>query len=76
MSEHCVSMTIRFRIDGIKVADFGLSVDVYSRNYFREKKEGEDEGEAPAKLPIRWMALASLNDGIFKRKRVFLGEIL
>ena len=66
-------MTIRFRIDGnfvIKVADFGLSVDVYSRNYFREKKEGDDEGEAPAKLPIRWMALESLNDGINEKTDV------
>ena len=52
----------------IKVADFGLSVDVYSRNYFRQRKSGEEEGETPAKFPIRWMALESLNDGIFTEK--------
>ena len=52
----------------IKVADFGLSVDVYSRNYFREKRDAEEEGETPAKFPIRWMALESLNDGIFNEK--------
>ena len=52
----------------IKVADFGLSEDVYSKNYFRERGDGEEEGEAPVKLPIRWMALESLNDGIFNEK--------
>ena len=52
----------------IKVADFGLSVDVYSRNYFRERRGGEEEVEAPVKFPIRWKALESLNDGIFNEK--------
>ena len=52
----------------IKVADFGLSVDVYSRNYFREGENREDEEEISAKFPIRWMALESLNDGIFNEK--------
>ena len=51
----------------IKVADFGLSEDIYSRNYFRQGKQRES-GEAPVKLPIRWMALESLNDGIFTEK--------
>ena len=45
----------------IKVADFGLSEDIYSRNYFRQ----DEDGEAPVKLPVRWMALESLSDGIF-----------
>ena len=49
----------------IKVADFGLSEDVYSRNYFRQV-QGE-EGSA-IKLPIRWMALESLLDGVFTEK--------
>ena len=52
----------------IKVSDFGLSVDVYSRNYFRERRDGEEEGEAPEKFPIRWMALESLNNGLFNEK--------
>ena len=39
------------------MADLGLSVDIYSRNYFRNKREGEEEEtEAPTKFPIRWMA--------------------
>ena len=52
----------------IKVSDFGLSVDVYSRNYFRERRDGEEEEEATVKFPIKWMALESLNDGIFNKK--------
>ena len=51
----------------IKVADFGLSEDIYARNYFRQGKQGED-GEASVKLPIRWMAVESLNDGVFSEK--------
>ena len=59
-----------FRIDSnnvIKVSDFGLSEDVYSRNYFRQGTDSEG-GEASVKLPVRWMALESLNDGIFSEK--------
>ena len=51
----------------IKVADFGLSEDIYRRNYFRQGTDCEDE-EASVKLPVRWMALESLNDGIFSEK--------
>ena len=51
----------------IKVADFGLSEDIYARNYFRQTGRVE-EGETPVKLPVRWMALESLNDGIFTEK--------
>jgi len=50
----------------IKVADFGLTKDIYARNYFRQahmKEEGEE-----VKLPARWMALESLVDGIFSEK--------
>ena len=49
----------------IKVADFGLSEDIYSRNYFRQGQV--DEGES-VKLPIRWMALESLLDSVFTEK--------
>ena len=46
----------------IKVADFGLSENTYNKVYFREK-----EGSG-VKLPIKWMALESLNDYIFTEK--------
>ena len=49
------------------MSDFGLSEDIYARHYFRQGKEGKD-GEAPVKLPIKWMAMESLNDGIFSEK--------
>ena len=55
-----------FRIDisgVIKVADFGLSEDIYSKNYFRQGKE-----DAEVRLPIKWMALESLQDGVFSEK--------
>ena len=46
----------------IKVADFGLSEDVYARNYFHQ-----EQGSA-VKLPIKWMAPESLQDGVFSEK--------
>ena len=49
----------------IKVADFGLSEDIYSRNYFRQEKDGNGSF---VRLPIKWMALESLLDGIFSEK--------
>ena len=54
------------RIDekyNIKVADFGLSEDVYTKNYFRQ-----DKFDNSVKLPFKWMALESLHDGIFTEK--------
>ena len=54
------------RIDekyNIKVADFGLSEDVYAKNYFRQ-----DKFDNSVKLPFKWMALESLHDGIFTEK--------
>ena len=47
----------------IKVADFGLSVDIHSTSYYRQGKEEEE-----TKLPIRWMALESIMDGIYTEK--------
>jgi len=44
----------------IKVADFGLSVDIYTSSYYRRRKN-----DASVKLPVRWMAPESTSDGIF-----------
>ena len=55
------------RIDSnnvIKVADFGLSEDIYAKNYYRQS----DTEECKVKLPIKWMALESLQDGVFSEK--------
>ena len=60
----------------IKVADFGLSEDIYAKNYFRQGKLGEEGGDQ-VKLPVRWMALESLNDGVFTEKTdVVSGSLL
>ena len=46
----------------IKVADFGLSEDTSGKNYFRQ------EETSGLKLPIKWMALESVEEGIFTEK--------
>ena len=64
-------VTIIVRIDEnfvIKVADFGLSEDVYCKDYFRQALSGNRQEEGVIKLPIKWMALESLSDGIFTEK--------
>ena len=52
----------------IKVADFGLSEDIYARNYFRQAHLHDREEEQTIKLPVKWMALESLHDGVFTEK--------
>ena len=49
----------------IKVADFGLTEDMYARNYFRHNKS---EGGGEEKVPIRWMAPESIESGIYNEK--------
>ena len=58
----------------IKVADFGLTEEVYARNYFRQMDTLERSGEGPVKLPVKWMALESLNDGVFSEKSDVVGN--
>lgn len=45
----------------VKVADFGLSRDLFSRDYYRV-----DNGKTP--LPVRWMAPESLENSVFTTK--------
>ena len=47
----------------IKVADFGLSEDIYTNTYYRQKK-----GDTAVKLPVKWMPPESIVDGIFTEK--------
>ena len=64
VSQHWVFIIIYDRIDSngvIKISDFGLTEDVYSRNYFRQARHG-------AKLPLKWMALESIKLGVFSEK--------
>ena len=48
----------------IKVADFGLTEDMYGSDYFRHRP-GKDEAEDEEKMPIKWMAPESLEDNIY-----------
>ena len=49
----------------IKVADFGLTEDMYVRNYFRRDKSEEGSEE---KVPIRWMAPESIENYIYNER--------
>ena len=49
----------------IKVADFGMSEDMYVRNYFRRDKSEEGSEE---KVPIRWMAPESIKEDIYNER--------
>ena len=56
---------VLFRIDEkgiIKVADFGLTEDMYSKNYHRQEKRQTGTEE---KVPIKWMALESIETHVF-----------
>ena len=46
----------------IKVADFGLSKSVYDQLYFRQ------DANDSVKLPIKWLAVESIEDGVFSEK--------
>ena len=52
----------------IKITDFGLSEDVFERNYFRQ-----GSGEEAVKLPVKWMAPESLSDCHFSEKSDVVG---
>lgn len=54
----------------IKVSDFGLSEEVYSKNYFRQVQSKEG-GEV--NLPMKWMSLESLKEGVFTEKTDVVG---
>ena len=45
----------------VKIADFGMSRDVYDKDYYQMETAGKP-------LPIKWMALESLKEGRFSSK--------
>ena len=46
----------------IKVSDFGLSEDIYTRGFYQQNKDSE------VKLPMKWMPPESIVDGLFSEK--------
>ena len=46
----------------IKVADFGLTEDMYGNNYFRRRKSETGSNE---KVPIKWMAPESIENDVY-----------
>ena len=62
-------MKLIYRIDGdgvIKVADFGLTEDMYATNYYRQGGEGGTGSEE--RVPIRWMAPESIEANFYNEK--------
>ena len=69
-----MSESVVYRIDQhgvIKVADFGLTEDMYATNYFRRDKS---EGGSEKKVPIRWMAPESIESDIYNEKTDVVSE--
>ena len=65
-------LSVFTRIDShliIKITDFGLSENVFVRNYFRQ-----GTSEEVVKLPVKWMAPESLSDGHFSEKSDVVGH--
>ena len=59
-----------FRIDEqmvVKVADFGLSRDIYTREYYSSQDNN-------AKLPVKWMAIESLTRAHYSTKTDVVSE--
>ena len=44
------------------MADFGLAMSVYDQLYFRQ------DASDSIKLPIKWLAIESIEDGVFSEK--------
>ena len=59
----CCLFSCRIDRNGeIKVADFGLTEDMYGTNYFRRRKSVTGSEE---KVPLRWMAAESIEKDIY-----------
>ena len=54
----------------LKVADFGLSEAKCNKDYVRQQMTSE------VKLPVKWMAPESINDGIFSEKTDVVCDII
>ena len=53
----------------VKVADFGLTEDIYTKSYFRQ-----DTSDTSVRLPLKWMALESIKLRVFSEKTDVVGK--
>lgn len=69
---HTIILTI-YRVSDelvVKVADFGLSKDIYETNYYQRG------WKSSTPLPIKWMAIETLrDDGVFTSKADVVSHI-
>ena len=54
----------------IKVADFGLAVNIGAKDYYRLTKQTDN-----VKLPLMWMAPESLSDYVFSEMSDVVSQI-
>ena len=45
----------------VKIADFGMSQDMYEKNYIRDINSSKPK-------PVKWMSLESLTEGLYNEK--------
>ena len=45
----------------VKIADFGMSQDMYEKNYIRDTNSSKPK-------PVKWMSLESLTEGLYNEK--------
>ena len=68
---HCFIFDVRVGRDlNVCVADFGLSRDIYSRDYYRLERR--------VRLPVKWLPPESLHDNMYNEKTdvVSMEEVL
>ncbi len=53
----------------VRVADFGLARDIYEKEYY-------SSADKKAKLPVKWMAIESLEKGTYSAKSDVVGLTL
>ena len=53
----------------VKVADFGLTEDIYTKSYFRQ-----DTSDTIVRLPLKWIALESIKLRVFSEKTDVVGK--
>ena len=66
---HAVQYVCRLNdMSVVKIGDFGLSRDVYRCDYYRV-----EDRHRP--LPVRWMAVESLTNGVFSVKSDVVSDV-